>query len=78
VEHLLVLISRKQTEQFRKRIFQTKLVFLTKNVLKQNTGFHSYKDTGYISEKSFESMISDADEIGKILFSILKKTRINK
>jgi four helix bundle protein len=36
------------------------------------------KDTDYISEKSFQSMHDNADEIGKILFAILKKTRINK
>jgi four helix bundle protein len=36
------------------------------------------KDTGYIDKKAFESMHGDADEIAKILFSILKKTRINK
>jgi four helix bundle protein len=35
------------------------------------------KDTGYIDSKSFESIYEDADEIAKILFSILKTTRIN-
>ena len=35
------------------------------------------KDTGYIDLKSFESIYEDADEIAKILFSILKTTRIN-
>ncbi|NJK56549.1 MAG: hypothetical protein HC939_11390 [Pleurocapsa sp. SU_5_0] len=35
------------------------------------------KDTGYIDPKSFESIYEDADEIAKILFSILKTTRIN-
>ena len=36
------------------------------------------KDTGYLDELSFESIHADADELGKILFSILKTTRINK
>lgn len=36
------------------------------------------KDTGYIEDKFFESIFSDADEIAAILFAILKKTRINK
>ncbi len=36
------------------------------------------KDTGYLDPKSFESIYQDADEIGKILFSILKTTRINR
>ena len=35
------------------------------------------KDTGYLEKKAFESIYQDADEIGKILFSILKKTRDN-
>jgi four helix bundle protein len=35
------------------------------------------KDTDYIDEPSFESIIKDADELGKILYSILKTTRIN-
>ena len=35
------------------------------------------KDTGYIDLKSFESIYEDVDEIAKILFSILKTTRIN-
>jgi len=30
----------------------------------------------FINEKAFESMPEDADELAKILFSILKKTRI--
>lgn len=36
------------------------------------------KDTKYISEKSFESMHENADELDKILFTILKTTRIDK
>ena len=35
------------------------------------------KDTGYIDLKSFDSIHQDADEIAKILFSILKSTRIS-
>ena len=36
------------------------------------------KDTDYLSDKNFNSIYSDTDEIGKILFAILKTTRINK
>ena len=36
------------------------------------------KDTNYIENNAFESIYQDADEIAKILFSILKKTRINQ
>lgn len=35
------------------------------------------KDTGYIESKAFESIYQDADEIGKLLFSIIKATRID-
>jgi hypothetical protein len=34
------------------------------------------KDTGYIDEKRSTDLYSSADEIGKILFSILKTTRL--
>ena len=34
------------------------------------------KKTKYIASKTFDSIYRDADEISKILFSILKKTRI--
>lgn len=36
------------------------------------------KDTDYITEDAFESIHRDADEIGRILFAILKNTRIEK
>lgn len=35
------------------------------------------KDTGYISEKAFESLYLDADEIGKMLFTIIQNTQPN-
>lgn len=35
------------------------------------------KDTGYIDSKAFQSIYQDADEIGKLLFSIIKTTRID-
>jgi four helix bundle protein len=36
------------------------------------------KDTAFINEQEFDSLITDADELAKILFSILKTTRIGK
>jgi len=36
------------------------------------------KDTGYLEESVFDGLHSDADEIARILFSILKTTRISK
>ena len=35
------------------------------------------KDTDYLQEKHYLSLYKDAEEIAKILFSILKTTRIN-
>lgn len=36
------------------------------------------KDTGYITDKTFQSIHREADEIGEILFSILQRTRNKK
>ncbi len=35
------------------------------------------KDTGFVSDKQYVSIFENADEIGRLLFSILKTTRIN-
>ena len=58
--------------------FSNKISIAYKECLETKYWLSLLKDTDYISEKSFESMHDDADEIAKILFSILKKTRINK
>ena len=58
--------------------FSNKISLAYKECLETKYWLSLLKDTDYISEKSFESMHTDADEIAKILFSILKKTRINK
>jgi hypothetical protein len=34
------------------------------------------KDTDFIDEKAYENILSDADGLAKILFTIIKKTRI--
>jgi four helix bundle protein len=36
------------------------------------------KDTDFIDAKTHDSVYQDADELGKILFTILKKMRIDK
>ena len=56
--------------------FSNKISLAYKECLETKYWISLLKDTGFISEKSFESMHSDADEIAKILFLILKKTRI--
>ena len=58
--------------------FSSKISIAYKECLETKYWLSLLKDTDYISEKTFESMHQDADEIAKILFAILKKTRIGK
>lgn len=58
--------------------FSNKVSIAYKECLETKYWLSLLKDTKYISEKSFESMHEDADELGKILFTILKTTRIDK
>jgi four helix bundle protein len=56
--------------------FSAKISIAYKECLETKYWLSLLKDTGYFEEKSFHSIYEDADEISKILFSILKKTRI--
>jgi four helix bundle protein len=58
--------------------FSAKMSIAYKECLEVKYWLSLLKDTDYIDEKMFNSMYADADEIGKILFSILKTTRISK
>ncbi len=58
--------------------FSNKISIAYKEALETKYWLSLLKDTNYIDEKSFTSMYTDADELGKILFAILRKTRINK
>jgi four helix bundle protein len=58
--------------------FSGKISIAYKECLETKYWLSLLKDTDYISEKSFESMHNDADELAKILFAILKTTRIDK
>lgn len=58
--------------------FSAKISIAYKECLETKYWLSLLKDTGYIDIKSFDSIYQDADEIGKILFSILKKTRIDR
>lgn len=58
--------------------FSNKISIAYKECLETKYWLSLLKDTDYINERTFESMHKDADELAKILFSILKKTRINK
>lgn len=58
--------------------FSNKISIAYKECLETKYWLSLLKDTDYITEKTFESMHKDADEIAKILFVILKTTRIDK
>jgi four helix bundle protein len=57
--------------------FSAKMSIAYKECLETKYWLSLLKDTGYIEQKAFESIYRDADELAKILFSILKTTRIN-
>jgi four helix bundle protein len=57
--------------------FSAKISLAYKETLEVKYWLSLLKDTGYIDTKSFNSIYRDADETAKILFSILKNTRIN-
>jgi four helix bundle protein len=56
--------------------FSAKISIAYKECLETKYWISLLRDTGYFEEKAAKSLFEDADEIGKILFAILKKTRI--
>ena len=58
--------------------FSSKISIAYKESLETKYWLSILKDTNYIDENVFSSMYTDADEVAKMLFSILKTTRINK
>ncbi len=56
--------------------FSQKIGIAYKECLETKYWLSLMKDTDYLEEKIYESLIKDAEEISKILFAILKKTRI--
>ena len=58
--------------------FSNKISIAYKDSLETKYWLTLMKDTGFIDQKTFESIYEEADEIAKILYSILKKTRIKK
>ncbi|NJN74313.1 MAG: four helix bundle protein [Limnothrix sp. RL_2_0] len=56
--------------------FSAKISIAYKESLETKYWISLLKDTNYFDEKSAHSLFQDVDEISKILFSILKKTRI--
>jgi len=57
--------------------FSSKISIAYKECLETKYWLILLKDTGFIDEITFKSMFNDADELAKILFSILKTTRIS-
>ena len=56
--------------------FSNKISIAYKESLETKYWLELLKDTDIFTEKMFESLYEDADEISKILYSILKETRI--
>jgi four helix bundle protein len=57
--------------------FSSKLSIAYKEAKETQYWLRLLKETNFIAKNIFDSMIKDLDEIMKILFSILKTTRIN-
>jgi four helix bundle protein len=58
--------------------FSAKLSISYKECLETKYWLNLLKDTKFIEEKLFQSLFDDADELAKILYTILKKTRKRK
>lgn len=58
--------------------FSSKISISYKECLETKYWISLLKDTDFIDERTFKSIYEDADELAKISFSILKKTRLNK
>ncbi|MEK7990795.1 MAG: four helix bundle protein [Thiotrichaceae bacterium] len=58
--------------------FSAKMSIAYKECLETKYWLSLLKDTDYITQNAHNSMYKDADELAKILYSILKKTRIDK
>lgn len=61
---------------FSKADFSNKISIAYKECLETKYWISLLKATGFIEEEAHDSLYVDADEIGKILFAILKNTRI--
>lgn len=58
--------------------FSAKISIAYKECLETKYWLSLLKDTRYLEQSTFDKLQPKADELAKILFSILKKTRINK
>ena len=58
--------------------FSAKISIAYKESLETKYWLSLLKDSDFLSKIEFDKLQSNTDELSKILFSILKKTRINK
>ena len=58
--------------------FSAKMSIAYKECLETKYWLHLLKDSHDLDVVNFDTLFTKADEIGRILFSILKTTRINK
>lgn len=58
--------------------FSSKVSIAYKESLETKFWLRLFEATDYIGEEEFEEMFEKADELSRIMFSILKKTRMNK
>jgi len=58
--------------------FSAKISLAYKETLETKYWLSLLKDTDYLEYEKFEGLFNRTDEIAKILYTILKKTRINK
>jgi four helix bundle protein len=58
--------------------FSAKMSIAYKECLEVKYWLNLLKDTDLINEKMFESIYCDAEELSKLLFSIIKKSRMGK
>lgn len=57
--------------------FSAKVSIAYKECLETKFWISLLKDTNYIDEKTYSSISADAEELSKLLFAILKTTRIS-
>jgi len=58
--------------------FSNKISIAYKECLETKYWLSLLKDTSFIESKTYSNIYSDADEIGRLLYSILKATRFKK
>ena len=58
--------------------FSSKVSIAYKESLETKYWLRLFKTTGYITAEEFQDLFANADELSRIMYSILKKTRINK